>query len=263
MDVVSDWKRERPAAVFRSQSRMKPGEIPRGSIPEVHVALFRRLDKHLKGSPATFEAAPFLSLIFEQLASGARPNILFGWQPREAGERLEPYYRALLDAYLDHLVHADLESPDVQQANQLLQDILDGMEPDQVLGFEAAEPTSRADASRPRQVVYAFRTLLELDTGTHATNSVAAKDAPSATGLDAAINRAAERCNVSPSAVEAAYADPAIRAEAAKLLEQQVGLTPEMHAAAIHQAEAEDALTDRALASEYASEWLRKYSREE
>ena len=242
---------------------MKPGEIPRGSIPEAHAALFRRLDTHLKGAATSFEAAPFLSLLFEQLASGACPNVLFGWQPREAGERLEPYYRALLDAFLDHLVHADLEPPVAQQANQLLQDILDGMEPDRVLGFEAAEPASRAETSRPRQVVYAFRTLLELDAAMHATTSAAVDDVPSGGALDAAITRVAERCNVDRSAVEVAFADPAIRVEAARLLELQAGITPEMRAAAVRQVEAEDALSDEALASGYASEWIRKHSREE
>ncbi|HEY5791206.1 MAG TPA: hypothetical protein VIX81_11305, partial [Gammaproteobacteria bacterium] len=177
-----------------------------GTLDTGVAALLRRLLEQLKTSPTPFHGAPFISLLFEQLANGACPNELFAWRPA-AGGGLDPYYRALLDAYLDHLVFAEVDTADAQQVNQLLQDILDGAEPDRVLGFVSREPQQGATPSRARRVVYAFKVLQQLaaDGPSSATRESAATPDPGR--VQNAVELVAWRCNLSPQVVEEAFAD--------------------------------------------------------
>jgi hypothetical protein len=236
-------------------SEMKPSKASTGSIHENYVALFRRLDENLKVGSGSFDAAPFVSLVFEQLARGARPNDLFDWQAETPGSELAPYYRVLLDSYLDHLVYAEVEPGDVQEVNQLLQDILDGVEPDKVLNFESTRQAPERDVPRPRQVVYVYKVLQEMAAQARVGSGGRAHDHHGRDPHEIALDRVARQCDLSPAVLGQAYADASIRAEAQKLLDRQAGLSEEMHGVAERECARQASLGEDELVREYAEAW--------
>lgn len=234
---------------------MKPPEVSAGSIHEDYVALFRRLDENLRVASGEFDAAPMVSLVFEQLARGARPNDLFDWQAETPGSELAPYYRVLLDSYLDHLVYAEVDPGDVQVVNQLLQDILDGAEPDRVLGYRRAEPGAKCVISRPRLVVYAFKILQEIAALESSSAGSGGDGRDNTEQFQFALDRVANRYGLSPVALAEACCDASILADAHKLFAQQTGLSDEMQAVAAQETKRQARLSESELIREFAQAW--------
>ena len=228
---------------------------PRGALPDATAALFRRLDARLRAAAAPPEPAPYLSLLFDGLAGGMQPNRLFAWDA-EAG-RVDRFYLAVVDAYLDHLVHADVAEADRGHANELLQAILDGGEPDAVLGFEADVEPPAPEATPARRVVYAYTAIrligeaLEQEDGDGAGT---AREQAIATG----IARTADKLGVDAATIEGAYRDEDAWQAAQQLLAKQADATPAMRRMAEEELRRREGRTDDEAVREFVSAWWNK-----